>query len=90
MEALNEAGLKKLLVQFEKKFQKNQEMRIKYSNNPEKFMESEVELNEGIQELQAIATMPDLYPFVIESGSVKSLLQLIGHENAGWNQISYF
>ena len=29
--------LKKMLVSFEKKVKKNQEMRIKYSDNPEKY-----------------------------------------------------
>lgn len=35
-EVLNETGLKKLLNQFDKRVTKNQEMRIKFPENPEK------------------------------------------------------
>ena len=37
VEALDSSTLKKMLVSFEKKVKKNQEMRIKYSDNPEKY-----------------------------------------------------
>lgn len=48
-EVLDEQGLKKLLLLFEKRVLKNQEMRIKFPENPEKFMESEIELHDVIQ-----------------------------------------
>eukprot|EP01036_Dinobryon_divergens_P024474 gene24474-32925_t len=49
---LNAAGLKSLLlVSFEKKITKNQKLRVKYPNDPDKFMASEMELHEEIQEL---------------------------------------
>ena len=35
-EAMDESALKKMILQFEKRFSKNQEMRIKYSDTPEK------------------------------------------------------
>ncbi|CAF0710421.1 unnamed protein product [Brachionus calyciflorus] len=80
-ELFTEASLKKLLLQFEKKFSKNQEMRIKYPDNPEKFMDSEVELNEVIQEMHVVSTRPDFYPLLLETSFVPSLLSLLGHEN---------
>ena len=37
-EAMDESALKKMILQFEKRFSKNQEMRIKYSDTPEKLV----------------------------------------------------
>lgn len=80
-EILDDAGLKKILLLFEKRILKNQEMRIKFPDNPEKFMESEIELNDIIQELHAVATVPDLYPLLVELNGVSSLLELLPHQN---------
>merc|ERR1711894_97943 len=80
-EGLDETELKKMILKFEKKVSKNQEMRIKFPDVPEKFMESEVELNENIQEMHVVATVPHLYHVLIELNSVQTLLQLLNHEN---------
>ncbi|XP_058979971.1 beta-catenin-like protein 1 [Musca domestica] len=80
-DVLDEQGLKKLLLVFEKKNLKNQELRIKYSDNPIKFMDSEVELHSVIQELKAVATVPDLYPVLVELNGIPSLLELLNHPN---------
>ncbi|KNC33203.1 hypothetical protein FF38_12726 [Lucilia cuprina] len=80
-DVLDEQGLKKLLLVFEKKNLKNQELRIKYPDNPVKFMDSEVELHSVIQELKAVATVPDLYPLLVELNGVASLLELLNHPN---------
>ncbi|XP_058453702.1 beta-catenin-like protein 1 [Malaya genurostris] len=80
-EVLDEAGLKKILLLFEKRVLKNQEMRIKFPENPEKFMESEIELNDVIQELRSVATVPDLYPLLVDLSGVSSLLELLSHQN---------
>lgn len=45
-------------------------------------MESEVELHEIIQEMHAIATVPDLYPIMVQLNSIPSLLELLSHENS--------
>jgi beta-catenin-like protein 1 len=44
-------------------------------------MESEIDLNNEIQELYAIAASPELYPILLESGSLTSVLGMITHEN---------
>ncbi|XP_056011706.1 beta-catenin-like protein 1 [Ostrea edulis] len=80
-ETLDETSLKKMLLNFEKKVYKNQEQRIKYPDLPEKFMESEIELNEIIQEMHVIATVPELYHILVDLNTVQSLLQLLSHEN---------
>ncbi|TDG52246.1 hypothetical protein AWZ03_001527 [Drosophila navojoa] len=80
-DALDEQGLKKLILVFEKRNLKNQEMRIKFSDSPEKFMESELDLHAVIQELKAVATVPDLYPLLVELHGLHSLLELLAHQN---------
>jgi Catenin-beta-like, Arm-motif containing nuclear len=47
----------------------NQMMRVKYSAEPEKFMESEVELHAEINELYALAASPELYTILFDSGA---------------------
>ena len=49
---LDEAGVKKILLGFEKKVSRNQEMRIKFPDQPDKFMVSEMELHDAVRELQ--------------------------------------
>lgn len=81
VEALDEATLKRMILLFEKRALRNQEMRVKFPDQPEKFMESEVELHETLQELHIVATNPDLYQLMVELGAVPSLLELLSHEN---------
>ncbi|KAK1336289.1 hypothetical protein QTO34_004094 [Cnephaeus nilssonii] len=50
-------------------------------DKPEKFMESELDLHDIIQEMHVVATRPDLYPLLVELGAVQSLLGLLGHDN---------
>lgn len=70
-----------MILIFEKRVLKNQEMRIKFPEQPEKFMESEVDLHNIIQELHAVATVPDLYPILVELNAIPSLLELLAHQN---------
>jgi beta-catenin-like protein 1 len=44
-------------------------------------MESEVELDEEIKKLHALATAPHLYPVLVSLNTVPSLLSLLSHEN---------
>lgn len=80
-EIFNEQQLKKLLNQLEKKVSKNQEMRIKFPEQPDKFMDSELELNDVIQEMHVLSTRPDLYPILFDSNCIQLLLGLLSHEN---------
>lgn len=80
-ETLDETCLKKLILLFEKRNLRNQEMRIKFPDNPEKFMQSEIELHGIVLELKVVATVPDLYPLLVQLHSVPSLLELLAHHN---------
>lgn len=78
---LDASSLRQLLLSFEKKITKNQKHRMKYSEEPERFMDSELELHTEIQELYAVAASPELYPIMVGAGSVVSLLGMVAHEN---------
>ena len=41
--------------------------------NPEKFMESEIELHVEVEKCLTIATQPQLYPVMVQSGGSPSL-----------------
>lgn len=79
---LDESGVKKLLLNFERKILKNQELRVKFSENPSKFMDSEVELFDVLQEMHVISTQPELYRVVVDMNCVSSLLGILSHENS--------
>lgn len=78
---LDEAKLKKLVLNFDKKMLKNQELRIKFPDDPRKFLESELELHDSIEELHSISVVPELYPVVTALSLPHSLLALVGHDN---------
>ncbi|KAG1451490.1 hypothetical protein G6F56_008071 [Rhizopus delemar] len=80
-EAMTSSNVKKMILKFEKAINKNQEMRVRYADQPEKFMESEADLDEEIKNLMALTEAPEMYPELVKLGTVPSLLALIGHEN---------
>ncbi len=81
-EAVDAGAVKRMLLNFEKKVLRNQEMRIKFPDLPEKFMESELELNDEIQKLHVVATVPEHYPVLIEVNAVQTLIGLLSHDNS--------
>ncbi|XP_012562750.1 beta-catenin-like protein 1 [Hydra vulgaris] len=80
-EAINESTIKKYILTFEKKVTKNQEMRIKFPDQPPKFMESEMELHDEIQKLHVLATVPEYYETFIKLNAVSTVLGLLNHPN---------
>merc|ERR1719445_2234103 len=78
---LDEAGVKKILLGFEKKVSRNQEMRIKFPDQPDKFMVSEMELHDAVRELQNVSTVPHMYPVMVDTNCVSTLLGLLSHDN---------
>lgn len=81
-EVLDAGAIKRMLLSFEKKVLKNQEMRVKFPDMPDKFMESELELNDEIQKLHVVATVPEYYPILIETNIVQTILGLLSHDNS--------
>ncbi|KAF7726248.1 hypothetical protein EC973_008958 [Apophysomyces ossiformis] len=80
-EALTATNVKKMILRFEKAINRNQEQRMRYAETPEKFMESEADLDEEIKNLLALTQAPELYPEMVKLGSVPSLISLLSHEN---------
>lgn len=71
---LEETKIKRMILNFEKKIAKNQELRIKFPDDPGKFMSSEMELHDAVQEMRVVATAPDLYPILVDMECVATLL----------------
>ncbi|CAK9299440.1 unnamed protein product [Gordionus sp. m RMFG-2023] len=61
IDVFDENALKRLILLFEKRIYKNQELRIKFNDTPEKFLESELNLHNVIQQMHIISTTPKLY-----------------------------
>ncbi|KAG0167587.1 hypothetical protein DFQ28_000837 [Apophysomyces sp. BC1034] len=80
-DALTATNVKKMVLRFEKAINRNQEQRMRYAETPEKFMESEADLDEEIKNLLSLTQVPELYPEIVKLGSVPSLMSLLSHEN---------
>eukprot|EP00854_Cymbomonas_tetramitiformis_P004340 gene4340-5338_t len=81
IEVLDVRGLKKIVLAFERKLKDNLEARMKYAENPDRFLDSEVELDEEIKKMHALATAPHLYPELVKLKSVPSILGMLSHDN---------
>ncbi|CAE6465415.1 unnamed protein product [Rhizoctonia solani] len=79
---LNAVGIRRLLSKLEKAVAKNQDQRSKYPNAPEKFIDSEADLDAAIKALLPLAQAPTIaYPELIKSGATTLLVGLLSHEN---------
>lgn len=78
---LDESRLKKLLLNLERRYSENQKLRIKHAENPTKFAASETELFAALDELQSVATQPELYPILVTKNTSPLLISLLAHEN---------
>jgi beta-catenin-like protein 1 len=81
IDVLDIVGLKRMLVSFDRSITKNNQMRIKYPGQPNKIVDSEVDLDEEIKKLHALATAPHLYKDFIELKAHESVMGLLIHEN---------
>ncbi|EGG04537.1 uncharacterized protein MELLADRAFT_49123 [Melampsora larici-populina 98AG31] len=79
---LDLSSVRKICLMFERSINRNREMRTKFGDQPEKFVDSEFELTEAIQSLTLLTQDPGkFYPEVVRLGVVVSLLGLLAHEN---------
>eukprot|EP00775_Hariotina_reticulata_P010490 gene10490-10649_t len=82
VQLLDEKSLRKMLNQFEKKAKENLELRMKYAEDPMKFLDNEVDLMSIIRGLAQVAADPNtLYPMLIDSPAVATLSGLLSHDN---------
>ncbi|CAO3640850.1 unnamed protein product [Cunninghamella blakesleeana] len=78
---INSTSVKRMILKFEKAINKNQELRMRYADDPTKFMESEADLDEEIKNLLVLTQAPHLYGELVKLNSVSSLVSLLSHEN---------
>ena len=74
-------SLKGLILHVEKQINQNTQLRMKYVDQPERFMDSELELYQALKGLHAVAAAPELYPVFVKTRCVPSLIGLLAHEN---------
>ncbi|KAK2001554.1 DUF1716-domain-containing protein [Colletotrichum falcatum] len=80
-EKIDAAWVRKTALNFEKRITKNAELRAKFADDPQKFIESEADLDAAIKDLSILAEHPELYPQFVKLGCVASLVGLLAHEN---------
>ncbi|TDZ28043.1 Beta-catenin-like protein 1-like protein [Colletotrichum spinosum] len=78
---INAAWLRKTAINFEKRITKNAEARVKFSDEPPRFIESEADLDAAIKDFSVLAEHPELYPQFVKLGLVESLVGLLAHDN---------
>ncbi|GAB5365653.1 hypothetical protein AAMO2058_001076400 [Amorphochlora amoebiformis] len=81
IEELDAARLRMLVQNFSKAIEKNVERRMKFADEPAKFMDSEVKVHTLLQELHGVAAAPELFPDFVRLKAVEPMLTLISHEN---------
>ncbi|RPA80637.1 DUF1716-domain-containing protein [Ascobolus immersus RN42] len=81
VEVIDSAWLRRTSLEFEKKINKNAEMRGKYEDEPHKFMDSEADLDTAIRSLSILSEHPELFPEFAKLGTLGSLVGLLAHEN---------
>ena len=64
-----------------KSLTRNRNSRDTHPNNPEKFVNDELALNDALLSMKDAAAYINLYPELVEGGMIDSLLLLLHHEN---------
>ncbi|KAJ2772500.1 hypothetical protein IWQ57_001742 [Coemansia nantahalensis] len=80
--ALDRTAVQRLVGQLERAVSRNTEDRIAHAQAPERFAESEAELDEAIQRLLVLANDVQHLAVLDEVGAVPTLVGLVAHENA--------
>ncbi|THD28443.1 Beta catenin protein 1 [Fasciola hepatica] len=79
---VDESTIRRLTLLLEKRALVNQEARTKFPDQPKRFMQSEVDLQETLEEMQILAANPSLYPVLAaQTRPISLLLGLLAHEN---------
>ncbi|KAK5093682.1 hypothetical protein LTR70_005681 [Exophiala xenobiotica] len=80
-EEINLAWLKRTALNFERKINKNAELRAKFEDDPMKFVASEADLDSEIKGLSLLSEHHELYKDFVRSGCSDSLVGLLAHDN---------
>ncbi|KIW84695.1 hypothetical protein Z517_00083 [Fonsecaea pedrosoi CBS 271.37] len=80
-EKIDSAWLRRTAINFERKINKNAELRAKYESEPMKFVSSEADLDAEIKGLSLLSEHGELYADFVKMGCAGSLVGLLAHEN---------
>jgi beta-catenin-like protein 1 len=80
-EKIDQAWVRRLGLSFERKINKNSELRAKYETDPSRFVASEADLDAEIKSLSILSEHPELYKDFAKIGCAASLVSLLSHEN---------
>ncbi|VDM31994.1 unnamed protein product [Hydatigera taeniaeformis] len=79
---ITESTVRKMCTLLEKRILANQEARTKFPDQPTKFMDSEVELQETLESMQILAANPNLYGVLAaQTRPLHLLIGLLSHDN---------
>lgn len=81
LENIDDRGIRRVVAGLERRVKRNTELRIKYADAPERFLESELEVDEIVRKLVALAGEPELYAQLMAHASAPLLLDLLQHAN---------
>jgi beta-catenin-like protein 1 len=81
LENIDDRGIKRVVAGLERRIRKNQELRMKHTEDPERFFDSESGLHELLRKLMALAGEPELYKQLVAQGCLPLLLELLQHAN---------
>ena len=80
-EKIDVSWLRRLAINFERKINRNAELRAKHEGDPAKFMASEADLDTEIKSLSILSQHTELYAEFAKVGCAGSLVSLLAHEN---------
>lgn len=80
-EGITESNIRRHVGSLEQKLLKNQKDRIEYPDDPERWIKSEVDLEEQIRLFQDLSTIPELYAPFEEHGGFRILCEALSHPN---------
>uniref|UniRef100_A0A7S1TQT2 Beta-catenin-like protein 1 N-terminal domain-containing protein n=1 Tax=Phaeomonas parva TaxID=124430 RepID=A0A7S1TQT2_9STRA len=75
-------GLAAGVLALERAITKNARLRARHPDDPTQFVASEIDVDDKLEALQALAASPELYPRFVELNGLRSVLGLLAHENA--------
>jgi beta-catenin-like protein 1 len=79
-EAFGERDVKKLASGLDRAVSANESRRAKF-DDPTKYIESEADLFTAVASFVVLSEYVNLYPALVESGAVETLMRLFAHEN---------
>ena len=82
-EVYDVAWLRRTTVSLQKKIDKNADMRARYADQPQKFIQSEADLDDELKGLSILSEHTELYSDFakVKEGGIESVVNLLGHEN---------